>query len=311
MKWVSYLNPVPYPRDGEDIDTLIIHADAAMYKSKKSGRGRYFFFASLNTISLEKFELEQRMPTAINDKEFVLYYQPKLRLEDYRVVGLEALIRWQHPDHHLIYPADFIEIAEETGLIVDLDAWVLETACRQMTQWAADGLNPVPISINVSPIELKDRAYSHRFLKVLERYGLSTESIEIEITENTSIEDREMVISNLETLFSKGVKITLDDFGKGFSNLDHIRSLPITSLKIDRSFIKDIFNSENECPIVTSTISLAQKLEMTVVAEGIETHGQLINLKVAGCDEGQGYFFSRPVSEKKIREFIMSPIRGI
>lgn len=301
-----------YPRDGEDMETLLRNADAAMYKSKKSGRGRYRFFdPSLNTVSVEKFELEQRMPSAISSGEFVLHYQPKIRLEDFRVVGLEALIRWHHPDHQLIFPSDFIEIAEETGLIVDLGRWTLEAACLQLDSWRSAGLDPVPIAVNVSPIELKDRAYSHQFLETLARFRIPPELVEIEITENAFIEDRNMVVGNLETLFGHGVKISLDDFGTGFSSLDHIRSLPISTLKIDRSFVQEIRNSHHDSPIVSSAIILAQKLHMTVVAEGIETHDQLVNLKVAGCDQVQGYLFSRPIPEKKIREFIVSPIRRL
>ena len=153
-----------YPRDGQDIETLLVNADAAMYKSKQAGRGRFTFFdASLNTISVQKFELEQWMPSAIANNEFVLYYQPKIRLEDYRVVGLEALIRWQHPDNLMIYPDDFIETAEQTGLIVDLGNWVLNEACRQIARWRSEGLKVVPLAVNVSPKELKDKNYSRRF----------------------------------------------------------------------------------------------------------------------------------------------------
>ncbi len=300
-----------YPRDGEDIDSLLVNADAAMYKSKQSGRGRYTFFdSSLNTISVHEFELEQRMPSAITHDEFVLYYQPKIRLKDYRVVGLEALVRWQHPDYQLIYPDDFIETAEKTGLIVELGNWVLEAACQQMSQWHAGGLKVVPLAVNVSPKELKDKDYSQRFLKTLKKYHLSAEHIEVEITENAFIEDKVVVIENLKTLFSNGITISLDDYGNGFSSLNYIKSLPISVIKIDRSFIMDIRNNHDDNAIVSSTIVLAQKLNLTVVAEGIESHDQLVNLKVAGCDQAQGYYFSRPVPEKEIRKFIISPLRS-
>ena len=301
-----------YPRDGVDVETMLRNADAAMYKAKKSGRGRFSFFdTSLNTVSVQKFELEQRMPAAIREGEFVLYYQPKIRLEDYRVVGLEALIRWQQPHHQLIFPSDFIGIAEETGLISELGNQVLESACRQMALWLSAGLDPVPVSINVSPMELKDKNYSRNFFETLSHHNLSADRIEVEITENAFIEEKTGVIKNLEDLYSRGVRISLDDFGKGFSSLDHIRKLPISTLKIDRTFVQDIRNSFNDSPIVSSTIILAQKLNMTVVAEGVETHDQLVNLKVAGCDQVQGYYFSRPVPEEKIRDFIISPIRSI
>ncbi len=301
-----------YPRDGESVETLLLNADAAMYKAKKTGRGQYRFFdPSLNTVSIENFELEQRMPSAIADGEFVLHYQPKIRLHDYRVVGLESLIRWQHPDHNLIFPLDFIDIAEETGLIVDLGIWVIKEACRQQAAWRDSGMKLIPIAVNVSPLELRYKNYATRFQDILKYHDIPLKFIEIEITENAFIEDREIVSHNLQALFDKGVKIYLDDFGKGFSSLDHIRSLPVSSLKIDKSFVQDIRNSYNDSPIVFSTIILAKKLNLTVVAEGVETYDQLINLKVAGCEQVQGYFFSRPVPERKIREFIISPIRKI
>ncbi len=301
-----------YPRDGENIETLLLNSDAAMYKAKRSGRGQYRFFdPSLNTVSIEKFELEQRMPAAIADGEFVLHYQPKIRLRDFRVVGLESLIRWQHPDHNLIFPLDFIELAEETGLIADLGTWVIKAACRQQAAWRDAGISLVPIAVNASPLELKDKNYAARFMDILKSHNIPLNLIEVEITENAFIEDRQTVTRNLQALFDKGIKIYLDDFGKGFSSLDHIRSLPVSSLKIDQSFVKDIRNSHNDSPIVSSTIILAKKLNLAVVAEGVETHDQLINLKVAGCEQVQGYLFSRPVPEKKIREFIISPIRRI
>jgi len=301
-----------YPRDGENIETLLLNADAAMYKAKKSGRGQYCFFdPSLNTVSVETFALEQRMPSAITQGEFTLHYQPKVRLQDYRVVGLESLVRWKHPDHGMIFPLDFIGIAEETRLIVDLGTWVVEAACRQLGNWRASGMDLIPIAVNVSPLELKDRGYVRRFQDILDRYDIPLKYIEIEVTENAFIDDRDIVIHNLKTLFDKGVKIFLDDFGTGFSSLDHIRFLPVNSLKIDRSFIQDIRNSYHDNPIVSSTITLAKKLNLTVVAEGVETSDQLISLRVAGCEQVQGYLFSRPVPEGKIREFITSPVRRV
>lgn len=301
-----------YPRDGEEIEALLLNADAAMYKAKKSGRGQYRFFdPRLNTVSIEKFALEQRMPSAITQGEFTLHYQPKIRLQDYRVVGLESLIRWNHPDHGMIFPQDFIELAEETGLIVDLGAWVVDAACRQLDTWRTSGMDLIPIAVNVSPLELKDRAYVNRFQNILKQHDIPLEYIEIEVTENAFIDDREIVINNLKVLFDKGVKIFLDDFGTGFSSLDHIRFLPVNSLKMDRSFIQDIRNSYHDNPIVSSTITLAKKLNLTVVAEGVETSDQLVSLRVAGCEQVQGYLFSRPVSESKIREFIISPVRRI
>lgn len=300
-----------YPRDGSDIDSLLLNADAAMYKSKKAGRGRYSFFdASLNKVSIQKFKLEQRMPSAMTNDEFVLHYQPKVRLVDYRVIGLEALIRWQHPEELLIYPNDFVDLAEKSGLITQLGTWVLAEACRQVITWQTDGLEPIPVALNVSPLELHHADYASKFIKTIDHFNVSPKLLEIEVTESAFIEDREIVAENLTILAENGINISLDDFGKGFSNLENVRSLPINTIKIDRSFIKDIRNNYNDNSIVYSTIALAQRLKLKVIAEGVETQDQLRNLKVAGCDQVQGYYFSRPVPDDKIREFIISPIRS-
>jgi diguanylate cyclase (GGDEF)-like protein len=299
-----------YPRDGDNIDALVRNADAAMYKSKRAGRGRYCFFdSSLNTVSPQQFELEQRLPTAIAENEFVLHYQPQIRLEDYAVTGLEALVRWQHPVHHLIYPGEFIATAEATGLIVDLGNWVLEEACRQLATWRQAGLAVVPVAVNVSPLQLREPDYAANVIATLQRHALQPADLEIEITESAFIENSAVVRENLQALCEHGIRITLDDFGNGFSSLSHVRCLPIKALKIDRSFISDIRGSHHDNIIVSSTITLAKKLDLTVVAEGVESHEQVVHLKMAGCDLVQGYYFSRPVPEEDIREFLVSPIR--
>ncbi len=301
-----------FPRDGQELEDLIRNADAAMYASKKAGRGRYSYFdASLNNnSSIQKFELEQGVGRATEKDEFVLHFQPKVRLDDSRVVGLEALIRWQHPQHGLLYPNDFIECIEESGHIGKLGSWVLEAACRQQVRWRELGLQTVPVAVNVSPTEIKEKDYATNFMAMLDRYGLAPEDIEIEVTEGAIFEDKQALHDNLTHLADRGVTISLDDFGNGFSSLSHIRSLPICTLKIDRSFINDMQKSRNDNAIVTSTIALAKKLKLTVVAEGIERHDQLIYLKLAGCDQVQGYFFSRPVDEEQTRDFLRKPVRS-
>lgn len=301
-----------YPGDGENIDTLLLNADAAMYKSKNLGRSRYSFFDdSMNTPSVNSLDLEQRMSSAITRGEFELHFQPKIRIRDYRVIGLEALVRWNHPDHQLIFPSDFIKIAEKKGLINDLGFWILERVCTQMGLWKSQGLDPMPVSVNVSPFELNGTGYAHSFLSTLNRYGLCPELLEVEVTQNAFLKDRAIAYDNLNLLASNGVKISLDDFGKRNCALQHIESVPITTVKIDSSFVQGIRNSHQDNSFVASTIILARKYGMNVLAKGVETHDQLVSLKVAECDLVQGYYFSRPVTEKKIKEFIIQPLRRV
>ncbi len=297
-----------YPCDGEDIDGLVRNADAAMYGAKKTGRGSYCFFdQSLNRISPQQFELEQRIPAALKADEFVLHYQPKVRLEDTRVVGLEALIRWDHPDYGLLYPNDFINRVEESGAIVEVGRWVLERACRQIAEWRDQGVDTVPVAVNVSPIEMNNRGYAEKFIAIIDSHHLCADDIHIEVTESAIIENHQVVMDNLELLANFGIHIALDDFGKGFSSFHNIRTLPLSTLKIDRSFIQDIKNNSSDNAIVTSAISLAKKLKLSVVAEGIESQDQLIHLKLAGCDEVQGYLLSRPVSPDQTKSFLLNP----
>ncbi|HTH94747.1 MAG TPA: EAL domain-containing protein [Rhodocyclaceae bacterium] len=286
-----------YPRDGSSIETLLLNADAAMYRAKNNGPGNYAFFdASIKNNSPLEFELEQRLPSAISDHELILHYQPKVELQSFRITGFEALIRWQHPQHGMIFPNTFIPIAEASGHIVNICNWVIEAACRQLNQWQAAGLTLLPVAINLSGKQLHDRKLADNIVNTLARYNVPAELLEIEVTESSLVENIEIAGAILDELVNAGIKISLDDFGTGFSSLGYIRTLPINTIKIDRAFIRDITNSHDDAVIATSTITLAHNLGMNVVAEGIETRDQLIHLKTAGCDEGQGYLFSRPVS---------------
>ncbi|MBT9538348.1 MAG: EAL domain-containing protein [Thiobacillus sp.] len=299
-----------YPRDGQIIDTLIRHADAAMYQSKKASRGTFTFFDPvLNVNTAHDFELEQRLPRAIADDEFVLYYQPKVELENFRTVGFEALVRWQHPEHGLIFPNDFIPLAEGTGHIVALGNWVIEAACRQLVAWRAEGLPILPIAINISARQLRDTLLPERIVGTLARHGLSPDLLQIEVTESSLVENIEIAGAILSELVAAGIGVALDDFGNGFSSLGYIKTLPIDTIKIDRSFIRDILNSPGDAIIVESTIILAHNLGLRVVAEGIESRDQLIHVKTAGCDEVQGYYFSRPVTHDQAHEMLLNPTR--
>jgi diguanylate cyclase (GGDEF)-like protein len=285
-----------YPRDGVDGKTLFRNADAAMYRSKELGRGKYTFYdPALNSVGSRLFDLAQRLPRAIADDELVLHFQPKVRLSDYRLTGFEALVRWQHPELGLIYPGEFIPAAEDTGQIGAIGAWVAEQCCRQLRRWIDQGLAPVPIAYNVSARQLHNPDLPAQLAARLGQHGIDPGLIEIEITETSLVESMEQARDILGALERMGIQIALDDFGSGFSGLDYVRNFPIHKIKIDRSFISDIRDRHDDVVIVSAIITMANNLDIGVVAEGVETLDQLIHLRTYGCKEAQGYFFSRPV----------------
>ncbi|MEJ5898192.1 EAL domain-containing protein [Aquabacterium sp. G14] len=297
-----------FPRDGNDTDALCRNADAAMYQSKRAGRARYTFYdASLNPTDARLFNLAQRLPHAIADGELVLHFQPKVSLNDYQISGFEALVRWQHPELGLIYPNDFIPLAERTGAILELGDWVAEACCRQLASWRKEGQRLVPIAFNVSAVQLHDDMLPERISQLLHRYDLPGELIQVEITETCLVESMDVANTVLHHLERLGIHISLDDYGSGFSSLGYIRTLPIHCLKIDRGFIHDIRNSPDDAVIVSSIITLAHNLNMCVVAEGVELVDQLVHLKTAGCDQVQGYFFSRPVPATQASALLSRP----
>jgi diguanylate cyclase len=294
-----------YGRDGQDIETLLKRADAAMYEAKAAGRGTFRFFdAVLNRTSELHVALAQRLRRAIGNGEFRLHFQARVALDDFRVMGLEALVRWAHPERGMIFPNDFIPMAEEDGLIVPLGHWVIDAACRQLAAWQAAGVPLVPVAINVSPRQLRDEALVGRILAALEKYALPGELLEIEITENCVIDHPEPAMAQLNLLRAQGVRVSMDDYGKGYSNLSLLKSLPIYALKIDRSLICDIHNHSSDAIIVNSAITLAHNLGFRVVAEGVETREQLMHLKTAGCDEVQGYYFHRPAPADEVEPIL-------
>ncbi|RXZ36110.1 EAL domain-containing protein [Oxalobacteraceae bacterium CAVE-383] len=295
-----------YPRDGQSIDDLMTNADSAMYSAKATGSGTYRFYdASLNESSARWVELLARFKQALREDEFCLHYQPKVDIESFEVVGVEALVRWHHPEHGLIYPGEFIGLAEEHDLILPLGHWVIETACRQLSHWRAMGIPPVPVAINVSAKQLRDNLLVETVLAALKHYALPAGLLEIEITESCIIDDVDVARTVLERLRSAGLKISLDDYGTGYSDLSHIKTLPIYAVKIDRSFVSDIRNDNNDAVIVASIISLAHNLHLKVIAEGVESKEQLTHLKVAGCDQVQGFYLQRPVSATEIERTLI------
>jgi len=291
------------PRDGQSVDDLIRFADAAMYSAKQSGRGQYRFFdSSLNLADIEEFALEQTLGTALSERQFVLHYQPQIRLDTLQVVGYEALVRWQHPQFGLLYPDRFISLAERCGFIVALGWEVLRLALDELVRWQAQG-RTTQMAVNVSALQLRQSDFSERLLLQLEQRGIDCASLELEITETVVLDAEGQAIEHLQRLRDAGVHISLDDFGQGYAGFAHLHALPLSRLKIDRALIAPLSNTYDDNPIVSSTIILAKRLGLEVVAEGVETREQLVYLKLAGCDLAQGYHFSRPMSVEQLEQY--------
>lgn len=291
------------PRDGVSVDELIRHADAAMYSAKQAGRGQYRFFdPSLNVVDVGEFALEQAFGLALKERQFVLHFQPKVRFDSMRVEGYEALVRWQHPQFGLLYPDRFISLAERSGFIVALGWEVLRLACEALVGWQARGIQS-GLAINVSPLQLRQPDFSTRLLEELRQHGVEPPYLELEITETTVLDDEGQGIKHLQALRDAGLSISLDDFGQGYSGFSHLQALPINRLKIDRTLIAQLSNSHDDSPIVVSTIILAKRLGLEVVAEGVETREQVVYLRLAGCDFAQGYHFSRPLTVAQLEEY--------
>jgi diguanylate cyclase (GGDEF)-like protein/PAS domain S-box-containing protein len=300
---------VTYPDDGADSETLLKHADFAMYHAKDSGRdNRQFFKRDLNQRAVKRQSLEDSMRHALEREEFSVHYQPKVNLENGEIVGVEALIRWLHPDIGFVSPAEFIPIAEECGLMVPIGRWVLGQACHQAQAWQDIGLAPIRIAVNISAAELRAKDVLKGVGMILAETGLDPHLLELELTETFLVQDSTAMLAILHDLKGLGLKLALDDFGTGYSSLNHLRRFPIDTLKIDRSFVRSITTNADDASIVSAVISMGKNLHMRVVAEGVETRGQLAFLQDHECPFGQGYFFSQPLTGQACTQLLR---RGI
>jgi diguanylate cyclase (GGDEF)-like protein/PAS domain S-box-containing protein len=287
-----------YPDDGSDADTLIKYADTAMYRAKEAGRDAFrFFTAEMNAQSLARLDLENALRRAIDHEEFVLYFQPKVHINSGRISGAEALIRWKRPGHGMVSPALFIPILEETGLIVRVGNWVLNEACRKISEWGKSGIGPVHLSVNVSGIQFFVGGLEEEVLKAIKVHDIAPELLELELTESSLMSNAEETIDVLRNLKALGIQISIDDFGTGYSSLAYLKRFPIDKLKIDIAFVREVTSNPDDAAIVLAIINMAHSLKLQVIAEGVEKDVQLSYLRRHGCDEMQGYYFSRPVPE--------------
>jgi diguanylate cyclase (GGDEF)-like protein len=285
-----------YPDDGQDAETLIKSADTAMYQAKANGRQNYQFFKpAMNVRAVERQSIEESLRRALERREFTLHYQPKIDLKTGAITGAEALIRWTDAVRGPVSPAQFIPVAEDSGLILPIGNWVLREACQQARAWADAGLPAATMAVNVSAIEFRNEAFLQGVFAVLSETGMDPRFLELELTESVLMTRAESTASILQALREKGIKVAVDDFGTGYSSLSYLRKFPVDALKIDQSFVRQISGSGEDTAIVTAVIAMARSLKLHVIAEGVETLKELEFLRAHHCDEAQGYYFSRPV----------------
>jgi diguanylate cyclase (GGDEF)-like protein/PAS domain S-box-containing protein len=294
-----------YPGDGSDAETLVKQAQIALYRAKEGGRNTVrFYLPSMNERALERLALVDAMRHAMSYNEFELYYQPQIELASGTVIGMEALLRWRHPQMGMLRPDRFIALAEETGLIVPLGTWALRAACAQTAAWHRSGLGPLRIAVNLSSRQFNDASLPQLIGSILLETGLPATSLEIELTESLMMENVEAAIATMRELKAMGVQLSIDDFGTGYSSLSYLKRFPVDVLKIDQSFVRDIEHDANSTSMVAAIISLSHDLGLRVIAEGVETQAQLDFLRGRGCDEVQGYLFTRPAPGRDFEQFV-------
>jgi diguanylate cyclase (GGDEF)-like protein/PAS domain S-box-containing protein len=295
-----------YPQDGTNIDSLIKHADVAMYHVKGQGKNGYQFYSNeMNIPYIEKLSLDTGIHKALDNNEFHLVYQPQINLRTGEIVGVEALLRWDHPEHGLVSPSEFIPFAEESGLIVDIGSWVLKSACAELSQWRLSGLPEIRMSINISARQLMEEYIVSDILTILKDYDLPGSSLELEITENAIMDDMDSAIRKLKELSHEGITIAIDDFGTGYSSLSYLHKLPIQTLKIDRTFLKESRINKGDNTIIKTIVAMAKGLDLNVIAEGVETQTQLDYLREIECSEAQGFLFGKPLPPDVISQLLI------
>jgi len=285
-----------YPNDGNDVESLTSKADTAMYHAKESGRNNYQFHTEkMYQDSVRRIELENKLRRAIKDHEFELYYQPQVDAVSQQIIGMETLIRWNQPDIGMVSPAEFIPLAEETGLIVSIGEWVLRTACQQAKAWLDQGFLSLMLSVNLSSHQFRKKEFMQVLHSALNDSGLPAEQLQLELTERIIMHEDDFTVSRLQRINDLGIHLSIDDFGTGYSSMSYLKRFPLNELKIDKSFVDDVCSDEDDGVIVAAMINLAHALNLRVIAEGVEKKEQLHWLAENGCDAIQGYYFSRPL----------------
>jgi diguanylate cyclase (GGDEF)-like protein len=294
-----------YPTDCRDAKTLLAGADIAMYRAKDQGRNRFVFFsADLQSHTAEKLSLEAGLRHGLERKEFRVHYQPKLDMASGEITGVEALLRWQHPELGLLLPEKFIRLAEETGLIIPIGYWTLREVCTRVKAWESQGLPRLPVAVNLSAVQFDHDQLVPQLAEIIRSTGIDPGILELEITESMVMRDPEQAVKLMENLRAMGVRLTIDDFGTGYSSLGYLKRFPINSLKVDRSFVRDLPHSADDIAITRAVIAMAHSLQMNVIAEGVELKEQFDALRKEGCDEFQGYLCRPPLVEEELIRFV-------
>ncbi|MBL8329514.1 MAG: EAL domain-containing protein [Rubrivivax sp.] len=294
-----------YPENGTDTEALMMNADTAMYRAKADGRGGVQFYdRSMNARALDNLHMEGQLRRAMERQEFVLHYQPRVDVMSGRIVGAEALIRWKHPERGLLLPAEFIPQVENAGLVIGVGEWAIMTVCAQIAQWLAEGLQPLPVAVNLASTHLREHSLPGLVEQALATHGVPAQLLEIEVTESILLSDPELSVMISDKLAHMGVHMAIDDFGTGYSSMSYLKRLPIGSLKIDRSFVRDLVDDPEDAAIVGAITALAHSLKLKVVAEGVETREQLEMLRALNCDEYQGFFTSRALPPARFAQLV-------